>query len=114
MPAPRTKRVPDEHARQVLERLNRSGELPVILGILFDHHDYLRERLDGMLRTVKLTDPDALAAFQMEQGALREVEKIARKFEALGQRLPVIDEQPERLSVRPGRTRHAVRPRGRL
>lgn len=114
MPAPRTKRVPDEHARQVFERLNRSGELPVILAVIWDHKDRLSENLDRKLRTLKLTDSESLAEFQMDQGALREIERLASSFQALGERLPLREDGSDGLDARPPRTRNGGTPRGGL
>ena len=83
MPAPRTKRVPADFGKAVLMRLDRAGDLEVLLGMLWDHEDYLREQITRKLMVPLTGDPAALAALQADQGALREIAKVATAWQTL-------------------------------
>jgi hypothetical protein len=84
MADPITKRVPDDYGRTVLARLERSGELAVVVGIIRDHADHLDRHLRDLLaRDVLTGDPKQLAHLQAAQGGLAEVRKVADAFETL-------------------------------
>jgi len=57
--------------------LDRGGELAVLIGLLEDHRDYLQEEITRRLSVPIAGEPKELAALQADQGALREVGKIA-------------------------------------
>lgn len=83
MPAPRQRRVPDAYGRHVLRRLDQQGELEVLLGLLWDHADYLQEEIARKLCVPLTGEPGALADLQAVQGGFREVHKIANAWQTL-------------------------------
>jgi len=109
----RTKRVPEEAAQLVFERLNRSGELALVLAVLEDHADAVDERLRGLLASHTLVTEEDKAEFQRGQGALAEIERIIVAFEMLGTREDPRETPVEELFARPPRTRHSKGPAAR-
>lgn len=89
--------VSDQMARQVLQRLRRSGELEVVVNVILDHADSLDAKLLKGLETDLLTDAKGLAIFQAVQGAVAEVKRMARIIWTLGdtqEAAPIKDSPP--------------------
>lgn len=101
MPAPRTKRVPDGAARLCFERLNRSGELAILIDVLWDDYDFLKQGVDAKLETIDFDDPKARAELQRAQGALHQTSRLVRKFEHLGTRQSAEETSEEPMEGRP-------------
>ena len=99
MPAPRQKRVPDDFGRLVLQRLDRSGELEVLIGLLYDHEDSLQEKLTRRLAAAPFSgDPKELAELQAAQGALREIGLLAQRFLTLARTPEPLPQAPDALT----------------
>lgn len=80
----REKRIPSDFAKLWLQRLQRAGELDVLIGILEDHREALKQRIDARMTRLNVTDPEAVADFHRHQGALLETGRIITTFETLG------------------------------
>lgn len=79
--------VSDAIARQVMQRLRRSGELEVVVNVILDHAEVLDAKLLKALETELLTDGKGLAVFQAVQGAVSELKRTARIIWTLGDAL---------------------------
>lgn len=83
----RRAQVSDAIARQVMQRLRRSGELEVVVNVILDHAEVLDAKLLKALETELLTDGKGLAVFQAVQGAVAEIKRMARIIWTLGDSL---------------------------
>lgn len=83
----RLRRVSDDQQRAFFERLNRTGELAVLLAILEDEGDGLHETIQAILGGDILHDAKQLAHCQARQGALGAVRDLGVKWKQLGSRM---------------------------
>lgn len=88
------------------------GYLDVVVGVLWDHYDSLAQKLNAELATTRLSDAKQLAEFNARQGALLEVERLALRFTALGERQRLDDAAPA-ATVALGAREPTPRPRKR-
>lgn len=111
MATQRVRRVPDEILRRVLERLNRSGELPVLLAHLDDECDRMDEEIRGMLSGRIITDAKELAAIQAYQGALSQIGRIRDGWRTIAERKAPVESNGNGLETRQGDRSTAKRDR---
>jgi hypothetical protein len=97
----RQRRVPDEFLQVVFERLNRSGELAVLVAHLQDRADDVDDTIRLKFIAEIVTDPKAAAEVQRLQGALAELHRLAATYETLGTRDRAAKGDPEGLTSRP-------------
>lgn len=102
MATQRVRRVPDEILRRVLDRLNRSGELPVLLAQLDDECDKIDEDIRGMLSGRILTEPKELATIQAYQGALSQTARIRDGWRTIAERKAPVESNGNGLETRQG------------
>lgn len=104
----REKRIPSDFARVWCQRLQHAGDLGVLIGILEDHREALKQRIDARLTRLNVANADEVADFHRHQGALLETGRIITTFETLG-RGEEAEEMPlDALFSRPARGRAAA------
>jgi len=80
-------RVPEDQLRRVFERLQRSGELGVVVAWLEDQADQLGDVLmNALADTVIANDRDLWFEYSAMQGALRWTRELARWADHYGGR----------------------------
>lgn len=101
----RQKRIPSDFARLWCQRLQRGGELGVLVGILEDHREALKQRIDARMVRLNVSDPEQVADFHRHQGALAETGRIIATFETLGRGETPEEPGLDALFSRPPRSR---------
>jgi len=93
--------LPSDIVYRTFERWRQSGELNVLLGVLNEHAEKLRNRISNILDGLDVTDLGEVRVFGVLQGRLAETRRLRRVFEAWGKMepTPAPDEEQEDVSL---------------
>lgn len=81
------RRVSEEHLRAVLQRIDKSGELKVLLDSLRDHADTLDKAMRVLL-TNRAIDAETMGEMSLRQGELRATLNIVSTWVTLAKPAP--------------------------